>query len=147
MAERRVFLLAEDDAGYAELMKRILAQAGYDAFHLVHVTNGEEVIAYLQGVGKYADRTQYPSPHLLLLDLKMPRVNGFEVLRWVRQESHVNGLPVVVLTSSDELRDIQLAYRMGANSFLMKPTNVHDLKELIKSLEQYWMRFNVTERK
>src|SRR5207247_4982072 len=84
------------------------------------VRNGDEAIAYLKGEGQYANRAEYPLPGLLLLDLKMPGKDGFDVLRWIRQQPGVSELRIVVLTSSDEIRDVNQAYQLGANSFLFK---------------------------
>lgn len=146
MFNREVLLYAEDDAGFAEIFKRVLLQAGYPSQGIVHVTDGEQALAYLKGDGPYADRVKYPLPGVALLDLKMPRLNGFEVLEWIRKKSPFPYMPVVMLTTSDELRDIREAYQLGANSFLTKPPNVHDLKEMLKMLDTYWFRFNVTEK-
>jgi CheY-like chemotaxis protein len=143
MTESDVLLYAEDDVAYADLLRSILGQSG--ARHrMVHVRDGEQAIAYLKGEGEFADRQKYPLPSVALLDLKMPRKGGFEVLQWIRHESNFRHLPVVVLTSSDELRDINRAYQLGANSFLMKPFNVHDLKEMLKALEGFWLKYNVS---
>src|SRR3989442_654748 len=114
MPDISVFLLAEDREDDIILIRR--------AFHKAHLLNpvqvvrdGEETIAYLKGEGRYANRAEYPLPALLLLDLKMPRKDGFEVLRWIRQEPGLRSLRVVVLTSSDRLQDVNLAYQLGAN--------------------------------
>src|SRR2546422_279644 len=88
-------------------------------FHVV--SNGEVAISYFKGEGKFANRSQYPIPQLLILDLKIPRVDGFEVLRWLRQQPDLNAVGVLVLTSSQDMRDVNLAYQLGANSFLHKP--------------------------
>src|SRR5205085_7245633 len=93
---------------------------------------------YLQGAGKYANRDEYPMPSLLLLDLKMPRKNGFEVLEWIRQKPSLNDLRVVVLTSSDQIRDVNQAYQMGANSFLVKPIEFEHFLDMSRALKGYW---------
>src|SRR5689334_22237166 len=97
------------------------------SFEKAHLTNpvqivrdGGEAVAYLSGEGKYANRAEYPLPVLVLLDLKMPGMDGFEVLSWIRQRDGIRGLPVVVLTSSNEIRDVNRAYALGANSFFVK---------------------------
>src|SRR5687767_14031030 len=105
----RTILYAEDDEGYALLMRCAFQAAGLE--HTIHhVQDGSEAIAYLKGEGKYADRSKFGVPCVILVDLKMPKINGFELLEWIRHHSDVPHVPVVVLTSSDEIRDIQKAY-------------------------------------
>jgi len=134
----KALLFAEDDENDILLVQR--------AFKEVHISNplhvvrdGEEAIAYLKGAGQYANRAEYPLPSFLLLDLKMPRVNGFEVLQWIRSQSTLLNLRVIVLTSSVELPDLNEAYRLGANSFLVKPHDFGDFTTLIRSLHSYWL--------
>jgi CheY-like chemotaxis protein len=141
MLECAHILLADDDENDVLLMRR--------AFNKAHITNpihavgdGEEAVAYLNGEGGFADRNQFPVPCLMLLDLKMPKKNGFEVLRWIRSHPALKRLPVVVLTSSKEVRDINLAYDLGANSYLVKPPDFQDLIRMMKSLEGYWLLLN-----
>jgi CheY-like chemotaxis protein len=132
-------LYAEDDESYALLLECTLKQVGFS--HTLRVVgDGSEAMKYLKGDGKYADRSQFPMPNVVLADLKMPRVNGFELLSWIRKSSPCPHVPVVVLTCSDEFREIQEAYRMGANSFLIKPPHVEDLKELLNMLNTFWLR-------
>src|SRR6478672_2236577 len=92
--------------------------------------DGEEAVAYLTGQGEFSDRASYPLPHLVLLDLKLPKMDGFQVLQWIRTSAHLPGLRVVVLTSSDNIRDVNLAYSLGANSFLVKPMDFDRVVEL-----------------
>jgi CheY-like chemotaxis protein len=106
------------------------------------VRDGEEAIAYLKGEGKYSHRDEYPLPDLMLLDLQRPRKNGFEVLRWVRQQPGLAGLRIVVLTSSEDLRDVNEAYRLGANSFLVKPLEFENFVETSMFLKHYWLVMN-----
>src|SRR5438034_11513986 len=115
-----VILLAEDNENHVLLIRRAFEQAGL-VNPLYVVSNGEEAISYLKGEGKYANRDEYPLPCLMLLDLKMPKKDGFEVLEWLRGQPGFSSLRVVVLTTSEELRDVNRAYRLGANSFLTKP--------------------------
>ena len=146
MFETDVLLYAEDDAAFVDILHCTLKQGGFN-YQVVHVPDGEQAIAYLKGLGKYADRETYPLPSVLLLDLKMPRSNGFEVLQWVRQQSPFPYLPVVVLTVSEELRDISKAYALGANSFLIKPPSIADLRDMLLSLSKYWAHYNVPDDK
>lgn len=140
---RDVLLYVEDDEGFVDLFQCALKQGSFD-HKLICLPNGEEAIAYFKGEGKYADREQYPLPCVALVDLKMPRVNGFELLKWIRQESPFSFLPVIVLTVSEEMRDVNQAYKLGANSFLIKPPRSTDLKEILSNLDKYWFRHNVT---
>ncbi len=137
-ATEGVILLAEDREDEVMLLRRAFAKANFlNPLHVV--SNGEEAIAYLQGEGKYSNRDEYPLPSLLLLDLKMPRINGFEVLEWIRQQPSLNALRVVVLTASDEMRDVNRAYQLGANSFLVKPVDFAHFVEVTQALKGYWI--------
>jgi CheY-like chemotaxis protein len=106
------------------------------------VRDGEEAIAYLAGSGKYSNRAEYPLPWLLLLDLKMPRVDGFEVIKWIRKQSGLKSLVVVVLTSSPLMKDVNDAYALGANSFMVKPLDFEDTKTLLHLIHEYWLQHN-----
>ncbi|HZR17093.1 MAG TPA: response regulator [Verrucomicrobiae bacterium] len=141
MIERGIILLAEDSQDDVLLIKRAFSRGGVqNPLYVVH--NGEEVILYLKGEGKFSNRVEYPLPDLLLLDLKMPIVDGFGVLRWVRQQPNLAGLRVLVLTSSDSLRDVNLAYKLGANSFLVKPFEFENCVQLGKLIQDYWLEYN-----
>jgi len=139
--EHAVILLAEDRDDDILLVQRAFAK-GELANPLFVVRDGEEAISYLSGVGKYGNRAEYPLPDLLLLDLKMPRVDGFEVLRWVRQQPGFSALRVVVLTASDQIRDVNTAYRLGANSFMVKPTDFENVVEMARTLRSYWLQMS-----
>src|SRR5215831_3407186 len=121
-SRHNLILIAEDDENDVFLIKRALHQAQFEN-PLQVVRNGEEAIAYLKGNTPFEDREKYPMPAILLLDLKMPRKNGFEVLSWIRQHPEYNSVAVVVLTSSQESADINRAYALGANSYMVKPAN------------------------
>jgi CheY-like chemotaxis protein len=109
----------------------------------LHVArDGLEAIEYLTHQGKFADASRYSLPTLMLLDLKMPRKNGFETLEWLRQQPGLKRLVVVVLTSSSERADINRAYELGANSYLVKPGDFQALVELVSSLASYWLGTN-----
>lgn len=131
-------LLAEDDDNDVFFMERAFKQAQI-ANPLLRVKDGEEAISYLKGEAEYADRTKHPIPYLVLLDLKMPRKNGFEVISWVRQQPGLKRLPLVVLTSSKEDPDINRAYELGANTYLVKPVKFEGLVEMMKALNLYWL--------
>ena len=138
MSEPPVILLAEDREDEVLLVKHAFAKANVTA--LLHVVqDGEEAIAYLKGDGRFSNRAEYPLPDLMLLDLKMPRVDGFEVLRWIKQQPSLSSLRVLVLTSSDALRDVNQAYQLGASSFLVKPHDFQDFTGLGKIIEDFWL--------
>src|ERR1051325_2285763 len=133
-----LILLAEDDPNDVLLIQR--------AFEKTTIPNpsqcvreGEEAVAYLSGERQFADRERHPLPLLLLMDLKRPGKSGLEVLEWVRRQPGLKRLPVVVLTSSNQSPDINRAYDLGANSYLVKPAGFDSLLELVKSLDVYWL--------
>src|SRR5207253_9751320 len=111
------------------MLIRKAVQKALSGIPLAVVSNGQEAINYLEGVSVYADRAAYPFPDIVLLDLKMPLLNGFEVLRWVRQQPRLKRLPVIVLTGSVQDNDARRAYEMGANSYVIKPTDFNQLLE------------------
>ena len=135
-------LLVEDNIDDVLLTQRAFRKAGVQA-SLQVAADGDEAVAYLRGDGAYGDRTAHPMPALVLLDWKLPKRSGREVLQWVRQQPQFVALPVVVLTSSREQEDIDRAYGAGANSYLQKPVMLENLTELSSRLEGYWLRTNV----
>ena len=130
-------LVAEDNEDHVFLIKRAFAQA-----RLLNpvqvVADGEQAIAYLKGDGPYADRRHYPIPGLLLLDLKMPNKDGFEVMEWIRTQPALANLRIVALTTSDRISDIQRAYELGASSFLTKPLDMRDFIQLGPAIKGCW---------
>lgn len=134
-------LIAEDDPSDVFLLQRAFTSAGIPA-NLHFVRDGQEAIDYLGGESKFADRGAYPLPDLMLLDLKMPRLNGFDVLEWLRKQPGLRRLLVTILTSSDQARDIDRAYDLGANSYLLKPHGSQELSELVLRLQRYWLELN-----
>jgi len=134
-------LLVEDDPNDIVLIQRTFAKASL-VNPLRIVRDGEEAIHYLGGTQDYSDRTKYPLPSLVLLDLKLPRKSGLEVLDWIRQQPPLKNLPVIVLTSSKESRDINRAYELGANSYLVKPVGFEGLLEMVKAIGMYWVILN-----
>ncbi|HUW28424.1 MAG TPA: response regulator [Sulfuriferula sp.] len=134
-------LLVEDDPNDVMLFRRAKDKSNL-ANPLQVVDDGEAALAYLSGQGIYADRSLYPFPALMLLDLKLPRKSGLEVLEWLRQHPGIHRLPVVVLTSSKESVDVGRAYDLGANSYLVKPVAFDILLEMVKALGLYWFILN-----
>ena len=141
VSDQAVIMLAEDLEDDI-LLIRTAFRKGNILNPLQVVRDGEEAVAYLQGEGKYANRLEYPLPDLLLLDLKMPRLDGFQVLRWIREQPGFQNLPVVVLTSSEQMRDVNEAYKLGANSFLVKPLEFDNFVETTRILRDYWLCLN-----
>lgn len=138
MAEQALFLLVEDREDDVLLIKRAFAKANVlNPLHVV--SSGEEAIAYLQGVGKYRKRGEFPLPALVLLDIKMPGLDGFQVLEWIRADPDLRALRVVILTSSDDMHDVSRAYKLGANSFLIKPIDFERFVEISQALAGYWI--------
>lgn len=138
LPEHAVILLAEDLENDVVLIRHALDRAGVkNPFHVAR--DGEECLAYLYGEGKYANRDEYPLPDLLLLDLKMPKVDGFEVLREVRRNKAFAPLRIIVLTSSEQVYDVDKAYDLGANSFLVKPLEFENLTALMRTLSSFWL--------
>ena len=142
MLVRKTVLVADDDINDISLLKRAFLRAGIDV-HMKIARDGEEVIQYLQGGQPFSDREAFPLPKLLLLDLKMPRADGFEVLEWVRKQHALRRMLVVVLTSSDEPEDIDRAYDLGANSYLRKPDDFSNLIKISQKLHDYWIETNL----
>ena len=135
----KTILLVEDNEDDIFLFKRTLKKAKIT--NPVQVArDGEKAIAYFKGAGEYVDRERFPLPFIVFLDLKLPYLDGFEVLTWIRQQSELDAVVVVILTSSDEARDHQQAYSLGARSYLVKPPDPHDILEVLDSLNSFWRR-------
>lgn len=143
MTKPLCILQVEDDGNDVFFLEHAFKAAGINCPVRV-ARDGQEAIDYLSGVGEFADRLCYPLPSLVLLDLKLPRKDGFEVLDWVRQHRDLCRIPVIVLTSSAREADIERACLLGANSFLVKPSDLKERVELARLLNDYWLRFNRT---
>lgn len=144
MTDDATILLVEDNPDDAELIAYAFDKVGI-ANPLVTVADGDAAVAYIDGTGAYADRLRYPLPALILLDLKLPRRSGFEVLAFVRAQQATRHTVVVVLTSSNQQADIERAYGLGANSYLVKPVSRDKLVELVRSLDVYWLKLNQSD--
>ena len=141
MGNPRTILVAEDDPTDAFFLQRAFAKTGVSV-GLKFVRDGQEAIDYLRGEAPFADRAAHPMPQLLMLDLKMPRLNGFEVLHWLRAQPGLKRLLVIVFSSSADAGDINQAYDLGANSYLVKPHATEQLLELVNRVEKYWLEAN-----
>lgn len=135
-------LLVEDDPDSALLLLRAFEKAAVRGPISV-VTSGEEAMAYLSGRPPFDDRQKYPEPTIVILDLRLPGCSGFDVLTWVRRESRWPKLPVVILSSSTDVREIERAYAERVNSYLVKPIAFEDLVQLVRVLHFYWTSVNV----
>jgi CheY-like chemotaxis protein len=141
MAEERMILLVEDDPDDEALTLRAL-RAAHVGDEVVVVRDGVEALDYLFGTGRHAGRDVSLQPRVVLLDLKLPRLDGLEVLRRIRADERTRLLPVVILTSSAEDRDRVESYRLGANSYVRKPVDFGRFAEAIRQLGLYWLRLN-----
>ncbi len=131
-------LYVEDEPDDIFFMRRAFEKAGIEQ-PLQTVPDGEQAIAYLAGRGQYSDRRLFPLPGVVLLDLNMPHTTGFEVLKWIRATPAVCSLPVLVLTSSNHESDLQRASILGANGFLVKPSDPESLLEMLQAFKAYWL--------
>ncbi len=139
---KHTILLVEDNPADILLMQRTFRDESLSKISLQIVRDGDAAVFYLSGEGEYSDRERYPLPVLILLDLKLPRRSGHEVLVWLRQQPELKRLPVVILTSSGEKVDINQAYDSGVNSYLVKPTGLMALMEMMKTVNLYWLLTN-----
>jgi CheY-like chemotaxis protein len=129
-------LLAEDNPDDTFIFKRALKAANI-VNPLVVVTDGQEAVNYLSHTGEYSDQTKYPSPFLVFLDLKMPYLDGFEVLTWIRKQPLLQSVVVVMLSGSNETIDQQRCYSLGARSYLVKPPRPEELRQFMDSMSSY----------
>lgn len=142
MGKPAQILLVEDNQMDAALLMHAFGEAKpEDCIHVVH--NGQEALDYLFGKGIYADRTLYALPNLILLDLKMPGIDGFEVLRQIKATDIIKRIPVIILTSSNEEEDLALCYDIGANSYLSKPACVNTYTDMVRKIDDYWISLNI----
>ncbi|HEX4120039.1 MAG TPA: response regulator [Verrucomicrobiae bacterium] len=139
MSKRAVILLAEDEESDAYFVNMAFKKAGLN-HSIAHVSDGQQLIEYLSGEGRFADRAKHPMPNLVLLDLKMPRANGLDVLTWLRGRAELKDLPVVVLTSSDYPGDIEQACKLGAADYRLKPSSPQQLVQFALDVDANWLK-------
>jgi len=131
-------LLVEDEPDDVFFVQRAFHSA--DLKHpLFAVGDGQEAINYLSGKGPYADHSVYPLPQLVLADLKMPRVSGFDLIAWMRNDKHCKLVPIIILSSSALAADVNRAYALGANAYMVKPADAHSLERLFQTIAEFWM--------
>ena len=141
MFDDAIFLLVEDSDNDILLTRRSFRKAEIGN-PLQVVRSVDEAISYLGGEGLFSNRLEFPLPALVLLDLKMPRREGFELIEWVRSQPSLFALRIIVLTSSDSRSDVERAYDLGANSYLVKPVDSETFVEALRLLKQYWIGFD-----
>jgi DNA-binding response OmpR family regulator len=141
MTSTNVLLHVEDDPNDVLLLQRAFRKANV-AINIQAASDGDRAVAYLSGAGEFADREKFPLPNLVMLDLKMPRKSGLEVLAWIRNEAKLRRLIVLIFTSSKHDDDVNKAYDLGANSYLVKPVGFDMLVDLVKIVHQYWLTTN-----
>ncbi len=145
LPESNSVLLVEDSQDDIFIMKRAWQKAAIPN-SLDFVKDGQQAIDYLSGTGQFSDRTQFPVPCLILLDLKLPYVSGLEVVKWMRSYEPCATIPAVFLTSSSSDMDIQQAYRYGGNAYLVKPPTPEKLIEMLDDLKDFWFKHNFFPR-
>jgi len=133
-------LYAEDDQNDQFFIEKALKKLA-GPVQIRFVTDGSEALAYLQASGDYADRARFPLPTVIFLDIKMPKVNGFEVLQWIKSEETFKRTPVVMISSSQMQPDIDRAYELGASAYLVKPASAEDLQKLFKVTGEFFVEY------
>lgn len=141
MTQTQTVLLVEDNPVDILLMQRAFRNETFANTSLQIVRDGDAAVFYLNGDGEYSDRDRYPLPAIILLDLKLPRRSGHEVLVWLKQQPELKRLPVVMLTSSRQTLDVKRAYDLGVNSYLVKPIGFASLLEMMQSFNEYWLNY------
>jgi CheY-like chemotaxis protein len=136
-----LILLVEDNDAHAELVRRSFSLHNL-ANRIYHVSDGEEALDYLYRRGKFEDPASSPRPHVILLDLRLPRIDGLEVLREIKADESLRRIPVVVLTTSDAETDVARAYEAHANSYLVKPVDFQRFSQLMRDFGYYWLVWN-----
>jgi CheY-like chemotaxis protein len=136
-----VILQVEDREEDVYLLKRAIQKAEVSA-EIHAVADGQQAVDYLSGHGAFADRNQYPWPYLVLLDLKLPHKTGLDVLAWIRARPEMRTVIVIVLSSSIDEGDLEKAYQLGANAFLVKPSDMHTLVEMCRAMKLFWLTHN-----
>lgn len=138
MKTEQCVLVADDEANDIYLLQRAFRDAAVND-PLLSVEDGQEVMEYLAGAGKFADRDQFPFPSVLILDLKMPRKDGMEVLEWIRSADGFGCLPTIIFSSSAHPSDVEKAYMLGANAFVVKPAGIEERTEFARMIKSFWL--------
>lgn len=141
MKPTQPILIVEDNEDEQIFLKKAFALAEISNPVQI-VSDGQEALEYLEGVGSYADRLAYPVPGIVLLDLKLPRISGFEILERLRRSRDLRSLIAIVMSSSNRTTDVQRAYELGANAYLVKPGSFDELLRFMKVFKSYWLEVN-----
>ena len=134
-------LLIEDEAADVALLIRAFKKSGV-VNPIRHLRDGDQALTYLEGIGEFGNREKNPLPMLILLDLRLPRMSGLELLQWMRPKKHLRCIPVVILTVERDPSYMEAAYDLGANSYLIKSPKEEDVLRLVELIQQYWIRLN-----
>lgn len=139
--EQKNILLAEDNPDDIELARRAFQKVNINN-NMIVTHDGADTLDYLQGKGKYQGRNTEDLPCIILLDLKMPKVNGLKVLKYVRENEQTRYIPVIILTSSQDKKDVIRSYELGANSYIVKPIDFLKFSEVVQQIVIYWLTLN-----
>lgn len=145
LGEPVLVMLVEDNADHAELVIRTL-EDHHIANRIKHFSDGQFALDYLFRRDEYANPQDSPRPHLILLDLRLPRIDGLEVLRQIKEVNELKNIPVIILTSSEAEKDVLLAYHNNVNSYLVKPVGFEEFSKLMNDLGSYWLGWNKLPR-
>ena len=137
MDRNLTILIAEDNEDYALILQHAIKSNGW-ANPVRILRHGKEVIQYLSGEGEYADRARHPFPSVMFLDVKMPLASGFDVLQWMRGHPACSVLPTMMLSSSEDEKDVRLAFELGANAYFVKPATLNELKKMLQAIYDFW---------
>jgi CheY-like chemotaxis protein len=142
IGEPILVMLVEDNPDHAELVMRTLENHRI-ANKIRHFTDGQTALDYLLRRAEFSDPASTPRPHVILLDLRLPRVDGLEVLKAIKEDQALKGIPVVILTTSEAEKDVARAYNNHANSYLVKPLGYEEFRKLMEDLGFYWLGWNI----
>jgi CheY-like chemotaxis protein len=129
-------LIAEDDENDVIVYRRVLPKIGMSSVRFTG--DGDQTIEYLKGEGEYADRDQYPFPNFLVLDIKLPRTDGMEVLKWIKENPSCKVTPTIMISGSVLDEEVQEAYQSGANAYFAKPNSMHEMSTVMKLIHDFW---------
>jgi len=139
MDRNLTILIAEDSEDDGLFLERAFRKIGMkNAVQIL--TDGQEALDYLRGAGKYEDRHRFPFPSVLFTDIKMPRVNGFELLEWLRDHPECKVIPTIIFSSSEQAEDVERAYQLGANAYFVKPASLPELEDMMRYAYEFWAR-------
>jgi len=141
MNNEHLLLLVEDDLGHAKLVLNTLKKHKIPN-RVIHLSDGAEALDYLKNNGNFKNKKEYPLPGLILLDLRLPKVDGLEVLKLIKKDKILHKIPVIILTTSDAEDDINKAYEHNINSYLVKPLDFDEFKEMLNDFGLYWFLWN-----